>query len=556
MPDHSAIEVQAEEVSQTARIAELYASRAEVVWTHPAGLSPAGEVAIRWLRDAPHHGVEGFASQLQAVDEHLALLVPHAGPAAQSDELAISGADVSQWIGGSRGRPERLSARQARCALEACIADAMATLVQQLSHQPRTEMILRDDDGRYDTPDRLWQGRAGVLSSALLSRLTAAAEMGEESLQTWLQGRLPSSDQYAALLDAAKTYGALCEEGGWPAIAVTRYRRGARWKDHEAIRALQERLRVEGFFTTEVNGVYDEVMKESVRRYQSTRHLRANGRYDKAVSLELNIPCEKRLESLHLNLRRWRQTARTSEGTFVEVNLAAQEVRFVSEGEERLRKRTVVGSGKWFWSRKHKRRIYPKKSPLLTDKIKKVIVNPSWTIPGSIVKQEILPRVEKDPTYLERKGYIVKKSKNGHDIYVQPPGPNNTLGEVKLIFPNAEAIYLHDTNNRYLFRTARRDLSHGCIRVQDALDFATALMADAHEKQDKHFNPRALHRISRRTRTVVFKLDEPIPVFLEYYTASVGPEGMVRFHPDVYEYDLEVAVGGPVPRRLPKALRR
>ena len=88
------------------------------------------------------------------------------------------------------------------------------------------------------------------------------------------------------------------------------------------------------------------------------------------------------------------------------------------------------------------------------------------------------------------------------------------------------------------------------------MDFATALMADEHKKQEKYFHPRALFRISRRKRTVVFKLDEPIPVFIEYYTASVGPEGMVRFHPDVYEYDLEVALGGPVPRRLPKALRR
>jgi hypothetical protein len=537
-------------------LVDLYAGGDKVLWTQPAGLSPAGQVAIRWLRDAVHHGLEGFEAELTAFDGHLALLVPHAGPASRAPDLTASSMDVSRWMGSRAARPSTLSARQARMELESGLAMAMADLVSQLSHQPRTEVILRDDAGRYAAPDRLWLGGANTLTRAVLGELLRAAAGGPEPLEQWLNGRLPLASQYAGLVVAARAYSALCEEGGWEPVAVTRYRRGGRWKDEDAIREIQARLALEGFFSSEVNGVYDDAMTTAIRRYQAARQLRANGRYDRETSLELNVPCEARLGSLHLNLRRWRFTARTDEETYVEVNLAGQEVRYVRDGDERLRKRTVVGSGKWFWSRKHKRRIYPKKSPLLTDEIEKIVVNPSWTIPGSIVRQEILPRIEKDPTYLERKGYIVKKSKHGHDIYVQPPGPNNTLGEVKLIFPNSEAVYLHDTNNRYLFRTARRAMSHGCIRVQDALEFATAMMADEYKKTDKHFHPRALHRISRRKRTVVFKLDEPIPVFLEYYTASVDLEGMVRFHPDVYEYDLEIALGGPVPRRLPKGLRR
>ena len=130
-------------------------------------------------------------------------------------------------------------------------------------------------------------------------------------------------------------------------------------------------------------------------------------------------------------------------------------------------------------------------------------------------------------------------------------GFDNTLGEVKFIFPNSESIYLHDTNNRYGFRSARRDMSHGCIRVQDALDFATVLLMEDYRRRDKSFAKRTLHRLSRKDKTIVFKLQEPLPVFLEYYTASVDADGIVRFHPDVYDYDLEVALGRPLPRRLP-----
>ena len=546
----------ASQATHSAALSAQYRAGRSLVWTHAAGLTPAGEGAVRWLRDAIHHGVAWDSSTLERFEDYLALLVPHAGPAASDPGLVISADDVALALKEARPEGAVTAPREARIALEAGLALALADVTAELTHRPREEMILRDASGRYDTPDRLWKRAEMRLSEVDIAKLLELGSRGPEALETWLQARLPSADQYALLFEASQTYAAICEEGGWEPLPVTRYRRGKRWKDTEAIRALQERLALEGFFTTEVNGVYDDAMTTAVRAYQEARQLKARGKYDKETSKELNIPCEARLENIRLNLRRWRQTARTNEPTFVEVNLAGQEVRYVVAHEERMRKRTVVGSGKWFWSRKHKRRIYPKKSPLLTDAIQKIVVNPSWTIPGSIIKQEILPRVEKDPTYLERKGYVIKKSRNGHDIYVQPPGPNNTLGEVKLLFPNAEAIYLHDTNNRYLFRTARRDLSHGCIRVQDALDFASALMIEEYGKRGKSMHPRSLHRLSRRQGTAVFRLEQPVPVFLEYYTASVGPEGIVRFHPDVYEYDLELALGAPLPRRLPKTLRR
>jgi len=538
-----------------ALLAELYTGLPEMVWTRPAGLSAAGEVALKWLRDARHHGLLGFAPRLTEFDEYLAVLVPHAGPAAADPSLHVEPADVAPAFGRGPSLPDSAAPSEVRAALEAGLALTLSDLVARLTHHPRSATILQDDRGRYATPDSLWAAPPEPLGLPDLEALLNAASTSAEALESWLTSRLPQPGQYGLLLDAARHYATICESGGWGPVKVTRYRRGSKWKNAEAIEEIQDRLLIEGFYDIEPTGRFDEPTREALRRYQAARQVRATGTYDPETSRDLNIPCEERLAALHLNLRRWRQSSRTAQPNFVEVNLAAQEVRLVFDGQERMRVRTVVGSGKWFWSRKEQRRIYPKKSPLLTDAIQKIVVNPSWTIPGSIVKQEILPRIEKDPTYLERKGYIVKKSKSGHDIYVQPPGPGNTLGEVKLIFPNAEAIYLHDTSNRYLFRSARRDMSHGCIRVQDALDFATELLAEDYKLRDRTFHPKTLHRLSRRKKTIVFKLQQPVPVFLEYYTASVDAEGIVRFHPDVYEYDLEVAMGQPLPRRLPKALR-
>ena len=230
-------------------------------------------------------------------------------------------------------------------------------------------------------------------------------------------------------------------------------------------------------------------------------------------------------------------------------------MRYHRDGALRIEKRTVVGSGKWFWARKDKLRVYPKASPVLHDEISQVVVNPSWTVPPSIVRQEFRPRIEEDPDWLEKKGYVLKTSANGHDVVVQPPGPNHTLGDVKMLFPNRESVYLHDTNKKFYFTVPRRDLSHGCVRVQDALDFAAALLVDDWNLKGERFPARKIHALGRTNKTYWYKLHEPIPVYLEYYTASVGPDGEVRFHPDVYEYDRR-HFEGPLGRSDPASKAR
>ncbi|MEC9072238.1 MAG: L,D-transpeptidase family protein, partial [Myxococcota bacterium] len=189
------------------------------------------------------------------------------------------------------------------------------------------------------------------------------------------------------------------------------------------------------------------------------------------------------------------------------------------------------------WSSQSKRRIYPRSTPLMSDHIDRVVVNPSWTVPPRIYRLEYKPRIDRDPTYLERNGFRLTQGDFGHHILVQPPGPQNSLGEVKVLFPNAEGIYIHDTNQRDLFRYARRAFSHGCVRVDKAIAFATDLMKVDRERVNKRWHKRTLERFSEDDETRTYVLHERIPVFLEYYTASVSRSGTVYFHPDIYDYD-------------------
>ena len=122
-------------------------------------------------------------------------------------------------------------------------------------------------------------------------------------------------------------------------------------------------------------------------------------------------------------------------------------------------------------------------------------------------------------------------------MLVQPQSPENSLGEVKVLFPNKEGIDIHDTNKRDLFRYPRRAFSHGCVRVDRALAFATELLQVDREAIGESWPGRTLKRMAKDDTSRTIVLHEKVPVFLEYYTASVARDGLVHFHPDIYDYD-------------------
>ena len=304
----------------------------------------------------------------------------------------------------------------------------------------------------------------------------------------------------------------------------------------------------------EIIEVDDETKRKAMRAFRKAHQIGEKGTFDKEVAAAMNIPCERKLQVILLNLRRWRHTARTAEDSFVEVNIAAMEVSLVLDGEPVARERTAVGAGKPRWDTETKRYIYPQATPIMQGSIERIVVNPWWNVPGSIYEGEYKRKIDSDPTWLDRHNYVLKPTAYGARL-IQLPGPTNALGQLKIVFQNDASIYLHDTSQKGWFKFPRRDVSHGCIRVQNVFDFATKILQHDREKRGARFGSRTLHHMAKSnpSNTQALPVYEPMRVFLEYYTASISETGDVAFHPDIYDYDRDVLDG---PRRKGGRRRR
>ena len=172
-------------------------------------------------------------------------------------------------------------------------------------------------------------------------------------------------------------------------------------------------------------------------------------------------------------------------------------------------------------------------TPVFSETMKFLIVNPAWNVPQSIIRKEMLPRLAADPNYLSRLGYEVS-SRAGHLVVRQPPGERNALGRIKFVFPNDFSVYMHDTPMRKLFASAKRAFSHGCVRVDDPFRFAETVLG----RNNGWSEQRVKKLIGGKERYVY--LPKPLPVYLEYFTTFVDESGELQLRDDVYGYSRRV----------------
>ena len=492
-------------LSNTAR-AEL----PEVLFTRHDGLSSAGKVVHDWSQRAALHG------------------------------LGVEGdAKVDAWVADpGQGRPGTL-ARQLE--VEASLQSRLRALVAELPPAPRHDEVLADPkNGFYLSPDVSWRDQ--LPREPTPEHWTEAQEAARGgTLDTFLQGLVPRHPQYARLVSAAERYREICREA-WQPIAPVKVGKKKGWVPDAAVAtAFQKRLAAEGFFAGAPTGVWDAATEDALTRFRAARQVPLKGLDDPDLYAALNVPCDQRLLQLQINVRRWRVSAWRQEPTYVEVNIAAQELRYVRDHALVMTQRTIVGATKWYFDKDLKRRLNVHSTPILHDHISRIVVNPTWAVPPRIAKNEIDVQVAADPTYLERNRMQLVESERGR-TYIQSPGPGNALGVIKILFPNSESVYLHDTPKKGPFKLAVRALSHGCVRVQNAVDFGVALLKADAEVAGQPFDEEAIRSRAGRGGSVIIDLRAQVPVFLEYYTASVDDAGVVRFHPDIYAYDAEVGV--------------
>ncbi|MFO0749761.1 MAG: L,D-transpeptidase family protein [Myxococcota bacterium] len=470
-------------------------------FTAPSGLTPAGEAVRRWVERAPLHGVD------VALDP--AALAPRApGDAA------------------------------ARAAAEQAWADALERLVAELPARPRQVPILQELPAHhYLSPDVLWRDAPPPVAApeAVAAACSAAAE---GQLDAWLAARLPAHPQYARLVAAAEAYAAVCAPGEWAPVVLPKDAKA--FDGPEVATAIQARLAREGFYAGQPTGAWDDAARAAVAAYRAARQLppAKTGVVDADLVAALNVPCRDRLAQIELNARRWRVSAWRGEATSVQVNLAAQELRYFRDGALAMTQRTVVGSTKYWFDPKRRQKVFIQSTPILADSISRIILNPEWAVPARIARNELDAEVVKDPDYVAKHHFRLVDGPTGK-TYIQASGPWNALGQIKILFPNEESVYLHDTPGKKAFDLTVRALSHGCVRVQNAVDFGFALLAGDAATGGAPFDEAAMRERLKWVGGYVIDLKTEVPVFLEYYTVSVGEDGALRFHPDIYGYDAE-----------------
>lgn len=271
-------------------------------------------------------------------------------------------------------------------------------------------------------------------------------------------------------------------------------------------------------FAPEDGRVHDAGLATLVASFQRDNALPANGVINRATIDAMNGggPTAKSAD-LIANMERWRWLAGDLGSEYLIINVPEYMVRKVDHGEVVHAARVVVGKAE-------------RPTPIFSDLMDHLVLNPSWTIPPTILREDILPRLAADPGYAERRGYQVIR--RGNNITVrQPPGPANALGNIKFMFPNDHAVYLHDTPSRNLFASARRAYSSGCVRVERPLKLAELVLAGT----DGGWSEQRLQSlVGSGERTI--RLTRKLPIHIVYMTQAVDADGTLRNFEDIYGF--------------------
>ncbi len=338
------------------------------------------------------------------------------------------------------------------------------------------------------------------------------------NMKAFLEQQAPPALQYRELRKKLSEYRALAVKGGWPEIPT-----GATLKpdmEEQRVTIVRQRLVATGELVTEnmVSAIFDESLVEAVKQFQNRHNLNSDGVVGKQTLAVMNVSVAERIEQIIINMERYRWLKRFNDDRLVAVNIAGFKAVAGKPGKFDLSMPVIVG------------KTYHA-TPVFSETIKYVEFNPFWNLPASIARTETLPKLKKDPLYLQKhnmrifQGWdedapeldsttmdwsnISAKDMNRYRVR-QDPGPNNALGTLKIMFPNKYSVYLHDTPAHGLFKQERRAFSHGCIRMSRPAEMAAWVLGG----EEKGWRLERVNEIVKNRERKVVVLDEPIPVYI------------------------------------------
>jgi murein L,D-transpeptidase YcbB/YkuD len=273
---------------------------------------------------------------------------------------------------------------------------------------------------------------------------------------------------------------------------------------------------------------YDAALSEAVRKFQDGAEIKITGILDDKTVKALNSPKrDKQIDTVLVNMERWRWLPRDLGApavgdAYVILNIPDFTLKVMQRGQQVWTTRVVTGK-----PGNHA-------TPMLTETMKYITVNPTWNVPPSIVYNEYLPALQQDPTVLQRMGLRLEQNRDGSVHISQPPGEANALGRIRFNFPNKFLVYQHDTPDKNLFAKEERAYSHGCMRVQYPDQYASVLLNIT--MPDQHYTPERI-RSMYGSNEIDLKFPTPIPVNITYQTAFVDDAGKLQFRKDIYGRD-------------------
>jgi L,D-transpeptidase YcbB len=329
---------------------------------------------------------------------------------------------------------------------------------------------------------------------------------------------------YRKLKEQLAIYTAIAKKGGWPIVPDNK-KKLKKGDSTAIVPAIKRRLHISGDYPgTDTSRMFNDSLELAVKNFQLRHGYKDDGMITAALIKEMNIPAEKRLKQLLMNMGRMRWLPPEPAGELIVVNIP-EFMLHVYDGNNRVFDMAVV-VGKQGHN-----------TTMFTGDLNQIVFSPYWNVPQSIVKDEIMPALAKNPYYLASQNMEIVKQTGEYPVIRQLPGPGNALGRVKFLFPNSFDIYFHDTPSKSLFERSKRAFSHGCIRLSEPEKMANYLLRNQPE-----WTPEKIEEAMNSEEEKYVKLKKPVPVVITYYTAWVDDNGKLNFREDIYSHDKKLEV--------------
>jgi murein L,D-transpeptidase YcbB/YkuD len=332
----------------------------------------------------------------------------------------------------------------------------------------------------------------------------------------------PLIGQYYKLKSILNKYREIEKDGGWTNITIPNNFKALKPGDStETVAQIRTRLFLTADIATDTkSAVYDKSLQEAVLKYKKRNGFTTDNVILAKHIQEMNVPISDRIKTIMVNMERCRWISKdiTKSKEFIVVNIPSYRLTYFKEGKAELVSNVVVGSAL-------------NKTVIFSGMMSNIVFSPYWNVPQSIITKEIKPGMAKNKNYLAQHNM---EWNNGN--IRQKPGPKNSLGLVKFLFPNSNSIYLHDTPSKALFNEEKRAFSHGCIRVAKPKELANLILKD-----DSNWSPQKIDAAMNGGKEKWCTLKQKIPVYIGYFTSWVDDDGTINFYKDIYERDNRLA---------------